>query len=116
MTCGGHEAFTSTTIFKICGGKSSSGGQECYILKTHLESHYPNSCYNVNVNLAFKYYPNYFNLHLLSLTLVGEILIGFQDVSFLSSGTNLYRTFVIICCGGGVRTSELPHVLRLWLG
>ena len=34
MTCGGPEAFTSTTIFMKCGGKTSSGGQERYILKT----------------------------------------------------------------------------------
>ena len=35
-TCGGPEVFTSTTIFKKCGGKASSGGQECYVEKTHL--------------------------------------------------------------------------------
>ena len=28
MTCGGPEAFTSTTFCKKCGGKTSSGGQE----------------------------------------------------------------------------------------
>ena len=35
MTCGGPEAFTSTTIFEKGGGKTSSVGQEHYILKTH---------------------------------------------------------------------------------
>ena len=33
-TCGGPKTFTSTTIFKKCGGKTTSGGQERYILKT----------------------------------------------------------------------------------
>ena len=28
-TCGGPEALTSPTLFKKCGGKPSSGGQEC---------------------------------------------------------------------------------------
>ena len=37
MTCGGPEASTSATIFKKCGEKTSSGGRERYILKTHLE-------------------------------------------------------------------------------
>ena len=32
MKCGGREAFTSITIFRKCGGKTSSGGQECHIL------------------------------------------------------------------------------------
>ena len=35
--------FTSTTIFEICVGKASSGGQQCYILKTNLELPYLNS-------------------------------------------------------------------------
>ena len=34
---GGPKVFTSTTIFKKCGGKTSSGGQERYILKTRYE-------------------------------------------------------------------------------
>ena len=34
-TCGGLEAFTSTTLCKKCGGKTSSGGLERYILKDH---------------------------------------------------------------------------------
>ena len=38
--CGGLEAFTSITIFTKCGGKTSSGGQERYILKTYLELPY----------------------------------------------------------------------------
>ena len=33
-TCGGPEDFTSTTSFKKYGGKTSSGGQERYILKS----------------------------------------------------------------------------------
>ena len=37
-TCGGPKALTSTTFNKKRGGKSSSGEQERYILKTHLES------------------------------------------------------------------------------
>ena len=36
-TCDGPEAFTSTTDFMKCGGETSSGGQERYTLKTHLE-------------------------------------------------------------------------------
>ena len=39
-TCGHHEALNSTTIVKICGVKTSSAGQERYILKSHLEFHY----------------------------------------------------------------------------
>ena len=38
---GSPEAFTSTTICKICGVKSSSGKPECHILKTNLELPYP---------------------------------------------------------------------------
>ena len=34
-TCGGPEAVTSATTTKKCCGKTSSGGQEGYILKTH---------------------------------------------------------------------------------
>ena len=34
-TFGGPEAFTSNTIIKKCGRKTSSGGQENYILKAH---------------------------------------------------------------------------------
>ena len=34
-TCGGPDVLTSAKNFKKCGGKSSSGGQESYILKTH---------------------------------------------------------------------------------
>ena len=41
MTCGGPKAFTSTTIFKKCGVKTSSAGQVRYILKIHLELAYP---------------------------------------------------------------------------
>ena len=40
-TCGGHDAFTSTTIIEKCGGKISFGGQERYILKIHYELLYP---------------------------------------------------------------------------
>ena len=36
-TCGGPEAFTSTTIFKKYGVKTSKGGQEGYILKPNQE-------------------------------------------------------------------------------
>ena len=32
MTCGGPKSLTSTIIFKICGVKTSPGGQERYIL------------------------------------------------------------------------------------
>ena len=39
-TCGGPEAFTSTTILKKCGAKTSSERQECYILKTCYGSTY----------------------------------------------------------------------------
>ena len=34
-TCGGAEAFISTTIFMKCGEKTNSGGQEGYIMRTH---------------------------------------------------------------------------------
>ena len=36
-TCGSPEAFTSATMFMICGVRTSSGRQEHYILRTHLE-------------------------------------------------------------------------------
>ena len=35
-TCDVAEAFASTTIFKKRGEETSSGGQECYILKNNL--------------------------------------------------------------------------------
>ena len=47
-TCGGPEAITPTTTFKKCGVKTSSGGQERYILITHLELLYHNSNDNSN--------------------------------------------------------------------
>ena len=37
---GGPEAFTSITICKKCGIKTSSGMQERYIVKTHWELQY----------------------------------------------------------------------------
>ena len=39
-TCGGAKDFTSSPIFKKCGGIASSGEQEQYILKTNLELPY----------------------------------------------------------------------------
>ena len=35
--CGSPEALASTTIYEKCGVKTSSGGQEHYCLKIHLE-------------------------------------------------------------------------------
>ena len=34
------ENFTSTTFSNKCGVKASSGGQESYVMKTHLELSY----------------------------------------------------------------------------
>ena len=45
--CGGSKVFTTTIIFKKCGGKPSFGGQERYVKKTHLELPYPNPDDNV---------------------------------------------------------------------
>ena len=42
---GSPKAFTSTTMLKTCGRKTSYGGQECYILKTHYEFPCPLSLY-----------------------------------------------------------------------
>ena len=36
MTCGGGLEVLTSTIFMKCGGKTSSGGQERYILMTHV--------------------------------------------------------------------------------
>ena len=36
-TCGGPETYSTTTISKKHGGKTSSGWQEGYIMKTHYE-------------------------------------------------------------------------------
>ena len=40
-TCGGLEAFITTSLCRKCGGTTGSEGLEHYILKTHLELHYP---------------------------------------------------------------------------
>ena len=67
-TCGGPKTFTPTIVFKKCGGKCDSGGQECCILKIYVDFPYQSREVERNMTaLCSSIRKPYFSVHVIEL-------------------------------------------------